>query len=112
MDAFQEILTESVGLAIAKAFAAAGNQLPVEGTVFMSVSDPDKPASREIARHLTDMRFEIVATEGTAKHRPQVVDIIKKTVVSILLSIRRLDRHRVSMTRRFAPKQSRAACRV
>ncbi len=104
MDAFQEILTESVGLAIAKAFAAAGNQLPVEGTVFMSVSDPDKPAAREIARHLKDMRFEIVATEGTAKHleeegipalhvykvgegpRPHVVDIIKNGGINLIIN--------------------------
>ena len=86
MDAFQEILTESVGLAIAKAFAAAGNQLPVEGTVFMSVSDPDKPAAREIARHLTDMRFKIVATEGTAKYRPHVVDIIKNGGINLIIN--------------------------
>lgn len=73
-------------LSRAKAFAAAGNQLPVEGTVFMSVSDPDKPASREIARHLTDMRFEIVATEGTAKHRPHVVDIIKNGGINLIIN--------------------------
>lgn len=86
MDAFQEILTESVGLAIAKAFAAAGNQLPVEGTVFMSVSDPDKPAAREIARHLNDMRFEIIATEGTAKYRPHVVDIIINGGINLIIN--------------------------
>lgn len=52
----------------------------------MSVSDPDKPAAREIARHLTDMRFEIVATEGTAKHRPHVVDIIKNGGINLIIN--------------------------
>ncbi len=94
----------SVGLAIAKAFASAGNQLPVDGTVFLSVSDPDKPAALEVASQLTEMGFEIVATEGTAKHlkaagvgaihvykvgegpRPHVVDRIKNGEIDLIIN--------------------------
>ena len=54
------------GIAFAKAQAAAGNTLPLEGTVFISVKDEDKPMVVPIARALEQMGFQIMATEGTA----------------------------------------------
>jgi carbamoyl-phosphate synthase large subunit len=96
--------SDSVGLAIAKAFAAAGNQLPVEGRVFLSVSDPDKPAAREVGRRLTEMGFTILATTGTANYlaeagveavhvykvgegpRPHVVDRIKNGEIDLIIN--------------------------
>ncbi len=52
--------------AFAKAQAAAGAQLPREGTVFITVTDGDKPAAYAIASRLEDLGFRIVATTGTA----------------------------------------------
>jgi carbamoyl-phosphate synthase large subunit len=53
--------------AFAKAQAAAGVALPASGTVFLTVTDPDKPAAVGIAGILHDQGFDIVATGGTAR---------------------------------------------
>jgi carbamoyl-phosphate synthase large subunit len=53
--------------AFAKAQAAAGAALPDAGTVFVTVSDADKPGAQGIATLLHDMGFRIVATRGTAR---------------------------------------------
>jgi carbamoyl-phosphate synthase large subunit len=52
--------------AFAKAQAAAGAELPAEGTVFITVTDADKAAGAEIAAQLHALGFAIVATSGTA----------------------------------------------
>jgi carbamoyl-phosphate synthase large subunit len=53
--------------AFAKAQAAAGASLPQTGTVFLTVTDSDKPAVHGIASTLHDLGFRIVATAGTAQ---------------------------------------------
>ncbi len=53
--------------AFGKAQAAAGVSLPTEGTVFITVTDTDKPAATQIAARLHDLGFELVATGGTAQ---------------------------------------------
>ncbi|MDQ6820497.1 MAG: carbamoyl-phosphate synthase large subunit [Actinomycetota bacterium] len=53
--------------AFAKAQAAAGATLPVEGTVFITVADGDKPGALGIAAQLHDLGLSIVATRGTAQ---------------------------------------------
>jgi carbamoyl-phosphate synthase large subunit len=50
-----------------KAQAAAGVSLPREGTVFISVTDTDKPAATQIAARFHDLGFRVVATAGTAQ---------------------------------------------
>ena len=50
--------------AFAKAQAAAGVRLPRSGTVFLTVTDTDKPAVGAIAAQLHDLGFAIVATGG------------------------------------------------
>jgi carbamoyl-phosphate synthase large subunit len=52
--------------AFAKAQAAAGASLPSEGTVFITVTDADKPGAVAVAQLLHDLGFKIVATHGTA----------------------------------------------
>ncbi|NIN71869.1 MAG: hypothetical protein GTO46_08060, partial [Gemmatimonadetes bacterium] len=52
-------------VALAKAEMAAGVRLPVEGNVFLSVRDSDKPACEEIARALVSMGFTVFTTQGT-----------------------------------------------
>jgi carbamoyl-phosphate synthase large subunit len=53
--------------AFAKAQAAAGVPLPRSGTVFITVTDSDKPGAFAIAQSLHDNGFRIVATRGTAE---------------------------------------------
>jgi carbamoyl-phosphate synthase large subunit len=53
--------------AFAKAQAAAGSQLPERGTVFLTVTDGDKPAAAGVAMALHGLGFRIVATSGTAQ---------------------------------------------
>jgi carbamoyl-phosphate synthase large subunit len=53
--------------AFAKAQAAAGSQLPDAGTVFITVTDGDKPAAAGVAAQLHELGFELVATGGTAQ---------------------------------------------
>ena len=60
-------LDADLGIAFAKAQAAARPGLPKEGNVFLSVRDSDKPRAVEIARELEDMGFTIYSTSGTAR---------------------------------------------
>ncbi|CAN5558146.1 carbamoyl-phosphate synthase large subunit [soil metagenome] len=53
--------------AFAKAQAAAGSGLPQAGTVFITVTDGDKPGASAISARLQDLGFRIVATAGTAQ---------------------------------------------
>ncbi len=53
--------------AFGKAQMAAGVSLPSAGTVFISVTDTDKPAATQLAARLHDIGFEVVATAGTAQ---------------------------------------------
>jgi carbamoyl-phosphate synthase large subunit len=54
------------GLAFAKSQMAAGNRLPVDGTVFLSLADRDKPAGLDVARQFAALGFDLAATSGTA----------------------------------------------
>jgi carbamoyl-phosphate synthase large subunit len=53
--------------AFGKAQAAAGAELPGDGTVFISVTDGDKPAATQLAASLHDLGFKVLATGGTAQ---------------------------------------------
>jgi carbamoyl-phosphate synthase large subunit len=91
------------GRAYAKSQLAAGQNLPRQGTVFVSVKDRDKRAIIMIARGLMDMGFQIVATHGTGKvlerngvparyvfkvgeGRPSVVDLIKNNEIQLVIN--------------------------
>jgi carbamoyl-phosphate synthase large subunit len=54
------------GRAFHKAELAAGTVLEPDGTVFLSLADPDKPAGLVVAKRLRDLGMGIVATKGTA----------------------------------------------
>jgi carbamoyl-phosphate synthase large subunit len=58
----------SFGTAFAKAQMAAGQNLPMSGTAFISVNNDDKPNVVPIARGLLELGFTIVATRGTAAY--------------------------------------------
>ena len=92
------------GEAYAKAQLAAGNRLPREGAVLISVRSADKPAAIEIARSLSDKGFDLYATRGTQQafneagiecslvykviedQRPNVVDFINKGMVHLIIN--------------------------
>jgi carbamoyl-phosphate synthase large subunit len=59
-------IDRSFGLAFAKSQTAAGNRLPVSGTVFLSLADRDKRAGLVAARRFAELGFRFVATAGTA----------------------------------------------
>jgi carbamoyl-phosphate synthase large subunit len=55
------------GAAFAKAEIAAGVRLPLKGTVFISVSNPDKRSVIFPAKRLEDLGFHLAATAGTGR---------------------------------------------
>jgi carbamoyl-phosphate synthase large subunit len=60
-------IAEDFPTAFGKAQSAAGVGLPDEGTVFITVTDTDKPAATQIAARFHDLGFRIIATSGTAQ---------------------------------------------
>jgi carbamoyl-phosphate synthase large subunit len=58
----------SVGGAFAKAFLAAGLQIPVQGRVLFSVRDQDKPRALNVARMFSFLGFSLYGTPGTASY--------------------------------------------
>ena len=52
--------------AFGKAQAAAGVELPTQGTVFITVCDGDKPAATQLAARMHELGFRVLATAGTA----------------------------------------------
>jgi carbamoyl-phosphate synthase large subunit len=94
---------EDFGIAFAKTQMAAKPSLPLEGTVFISVKDSDKPTALEIAQGLNELGFKFYSTEGTAKFlnengikaestlrisegRPNVADLIKNGKVQLVIN--------------------------
>ncbi len=65
--------------AFAKASLAAGDRLPREGAIFMSVSDGEKDAVILMALVLSTLGFRILATEGT--HRALTLNGIESEAV-------------------------------
>ena len=60
-------IDDSFGKAIVKSHISAGNTLPQEGNVFISLSTHDKTdRAAEIARGYAELGFTILATNGTA----------------------------------------------
>jgi len=59
-------IDDDLGMALAKSQMAAGSQLPMNGTVFISVRHGDKDAVVPVARKLEALGYIILATRGTA----------------------------------------------
>jgi carbamoyl-phosphate synthase large subunit len=91
------------GEAYAKAQLASGVVLPRQGAALLSVRERDKPGAIELAKLLTDMGFDIVATHGTAETlagagvscrrtnkvregRPHIVDMIKNGEIDLIVN--------------------------
>jgi carbamoyl-phosphate synthase large subunit len=91
------------GSAYAKAQLGAGQRLPGQGTVFISVTDADKPAVVPVAREFERLGFTILCTGGTgsflrgegvavqlvnklAQGRPHVEDAIKNRQIHLVIN--------------------------
>jgi carbamoyl-phosphate synthase large subunit len=96
-------IDRSFGLAFAKSQLAAGQKLPLSGTVFISVRDKDKEAFLEIASLIHQLGFKIVATGGTSSFlsdhgipatrvskvregRPHIVDMMVNGEISLVMN--------------------------
>ena len=74
-------IDKSFPMAFAKAELGAGQNLPTEGAVFLSVRDRDKRHIIPIASKFAEMGFKILATAGTANalaHMDVPVEVLKK----------------------------------
>ena len=96
-------LDADLGAAYAKSQMAAGAALPLEGQVFISVSDTHKNSAIELAKRFIDLDFEIISTSGTAKilksagvkvesihkiseGRPNAVDLLKNNEIQLVIN--------------------------
>jgi carbamoyl-phosphate synthase large subunit len=59
-------IDRTFGMAFAKSQSGAGNTLPRQGTVFLSLADRDKDNGLVAARRFAELGFAIAATAGTA----------------------------------------------
>jgi carbamoyl-phosphate synthase large subunit len=96
-------LADSYGLAFFKAQEATQTSLPLEGTVLITIADRDKDKILECVKNFQDMKFNIMATEGTKRFleehgvecefvkkvhegRPNIVDAIKNGVINLVVN--------------------------
>ena len=96
-------ISKTMGESFLRASISAGNNLPKNGKVFISVNDGDKKAIIPIAKKLDRFGFSIVATSGTSsllnvngvstdkiykvgEGRPNVVDGIKNGEINLVIN--------------------------
>jgi carbamoyl-phosphate synthase large subunit len=97
-------ISRAFGGAIAKAQMSAGNTLPTQGMMFISVNNSDKnEITLNIVREFVNLGFSVIATEGTARFlnenniaservfkvnegRPNVVDLIKDGRIQLVVN--------------------------
>ena len=94
---------KTFGEAFVKSQIGAGTKLPRFGKVFLTVKNNDKARAVDVARALVDLKFELVATKGTAaainaagiacgvvnkvtEGRPHVVDMIKNNEIALVIN--------------------------
>jgi len=91
-------------VAFAKAQMAAGSKLPLEGKVFLSVRESDKPSLLEVAQGLVGQGFEVLTTRGTHRYlseqgvettrvkkiqeggRPNALDLMKNGELALIIN--------------------------
>ena len=94
---------DSFGMAFAKAQVSAGNELPEEGTVIVTVNSRDRETVTPMLRRLRDLGFDLMATRGTqaslkrlgvpskmvykvGEGRPNIVDHIVTGDIALLIN--------------------------
>ena len=93
----------NLGAAYAKSQIAAGGPLPLDGCVFISVSDTHKSEAIDLAKRFIDLGFKIISTSGTAKSlkkaglkvevihklsegRPNTIDLLKNSEIQLVIN--------------------------
>ncbi|MEN8204081.1 MAG: carbamoyl-phosphate synthase large subunit [Bacteroidota bacterium] len=96
-------LADTYGLAFYKSQEATQTSLPLEGTVLITIADRDKDNMVECVKNFQEMKFNIMATEGTKRFleeqgiecefvkkvhegRPNIVDAIKNGVINLVVN--------------------------
>ncbi len=96
-------ISDNFGMSFAKSQFAAKNNIPLEGKIFMSLSNNDKVSVPEIGKSFVDLGFEIYATAGTDKvleeagvaskrvlkiseGRPNIDDMIKNGEIALAIN--------------------------
>jgi carbamoyl-phosphate synthase large subunit len=96
-------IDSDLGVAYMKAQIAAGQKIPLEGKVFISVNDRDKRKIVDIAKRFDALGYKVVSTSGTGEvlrksgleieevaklgeGRPDVLDMIKNGEVKLLIN--------------------------
>ncbi|MDP6679015.1 MAG: carbamoyl-phosphate synthase large subunit [Verrucomicrobiota bacterium] len=96
-------LDTDLGTAYAKSQMASGGSLPLEGRVFISVSDAHKDEVAGLAKRFADLGFKLVSTTGTAavlakaglevesvpklaEGRPNTVDLLKNNEIQLVIN--------------------------
>ena len=94
---------KTFGEAFVKSQLGAGTRLPTSGKVFLTVKNNDKVRAVAVARALAALKFDVVATKGTAaaiqaagiacivvnkvtEGRPHIVDMIKNNEVALVIN--------------------------
>ncbi len=94
---------KSFAEAYAKAQLGAGENIPTQGCVFLSVRNSDQKYVADLAKEFHDLGFKLVATKGTAKFisdndlpvavvkkvaegRPHVVDMMKNGEIQLIVN--------------------------
>ena len=96
-------ISNNFGMSFAKSQFASKNNIPLEGKLFLSLTETDKPSAGEIGKMFTDLGFEIVATSGThtalqeagvtstkvlkiSEGRPNIDDMIKNEEIALAIN--------------------------
>ena len=94
---------DSFGMAFAKAQIAADSGLPLDGAIFVTVNDSDKPTVLPIVRRFHELGFRILATAGTQAYlrargvpaesvrkvhegRPNAIDLLVSGEIQLLIN--------------------------
>jgi len=96
-------LDSEIGIAYAKSQMAANSALPLEGNIYISVNDADKPKVAELAKEFAALGYGLMATSGTARMlkeaglevtivrklaegRPHGIDLLKNGEIQLVLN--------------------------
>ena len=92
-----------LGTAYAKSQMASGSSLPLEGRVFISVSDAHKAEVADLAKRFAELGFKLISTTGTAavlteaglevesvpklaEGRPNTLDLLKNNEIQLVIN--------------------------
>jgi carbamoyl-phosphate synthase large subunit len=96
-------ISDNFGMSFAKSQFASKNNIPLEGKLFISLTENDKQYAGEVGKMFTDLGFDIVATSGThaalqeagvtstkvlkiSEGRPNIDDMIKNEEIALAIN--------------------------